>query len=198
MSDIILSHVEKAFGDHTVLKDFSHVFPEGEITVIRGASGCGKTTLLRLISGIYTPDSGEITGVPQKLSFVFQEDRLAEDFSALSNIRLVTGKRVAREEIERHLDELSLREVMKKPVRDFSGGMKRRVAISRAVLFDADLLLLDEPFKGLDQELKKTVMDYVLKYTRGKTVICVTHDPAEEDYLGGNLLIMKGKGRSAT
>ena len=195
MNDIILEHIGKSFGTNTVLEDFSHTFPGGRLTAIEGASGCGKTTLLNILAGFHQPDEGTITGLPSRISYVFQEDRLSEDFSVLSNIRLVTGKTRSRAEIEAHLKELSLEDALKKPVREWSGGMKRRAAIARAILYEADLYLFDEPFKGLDEALKKTVMDYVLKYTKGKTVILITHDKAEADYLGGELLTMKGKPR---
>lgn len=193
MNDIVLQNVTKSFGGRSVLHDFSHCFPGGAVTCVGGPSGCGKTTLLHLIAGLLTPDSGGITGVPEKLAFVFQEDRLCGDFSAVSNIRLVCGRSKTPEEIREHLRELSLDGDRKTPVRQFSGGMKRRVAIARAVCYDADCILMDEPFKGLDAELKKTVMDYVLKYTAGKTVVCVTHDPAEAAYLGGTALILPEK-----
>ena len=192
MNDIVLRGVTKAFGSHTVLQDYTHVFPAGKITCIEGASGCGKTTLLYLLAGLMKPDGGVITGVPERRAFVFQEDRLCEDFTAVSNIRLVCGKSREKAEIMAHLEMLSLGAALKKPVRAYSGGMKRRVAIARAVLADADCLFLDEPFKGLDEALKEQVMDYVLAHTRGKTVICVTHDRSDAAYLGGELTALKG------
>ena len=190
MNDIEIRNVCKKFGSKTILDNFSHTFKAGSITCIEGASGIGKTTLLNLIAGLSEPDSGSISGVPARIACVFQEDRLCEDFSAVSNIRLVCGKTKKKAEIVRHLSELSLSEDLKKPVRDFSGGMKRRVAIARVVCFDADCILMDEPFKGLDEESKKIAMDYVLRYTKGKTVICITHDNSEPAYLGAALITM--------
>lgn len=188
MTDIVLKNVSKSFGDSIVWNKLSCTFKAGEISCIEGASGCGKTTLLNMIAGLIKQDSGEIEGVPEKISFVFQEDRLCEDFSAISNIKLVCGKSKTKEEIISHLKELSLDTELKKPVREFSGGMKRRVAIARAVCCDSDCILLDEAFKGLDSELKQSVMDYVLRHTKGKTVICVTHDRSEAEYLGGRIM----------
>ena len=192
MKDIVLRDISKAYGDKTVLSSLSMVFKAGSVYCIKGASGCGKTTLLKIITGLEKADSGELSGVPIKISFVFQEDRLAEDFGAVSNIRLVTGKTIAKNTIEEHLREIGLGDALDKPVREFSGGMKRRVAIVRAVLFGGDLMCMDEPFKGLDRELRFLVMDYVKKYTAGKTVICVTHDQSEAEYMGGELLDMGG------
>lgn len=192
MSDIALKDVVKKYGKKKALRSFSHIFPKGKITCIMGASGSGKTTLLKILAELETKDSGEIAGVPQKIAFVFQEDRLCEDFTALSNLRMICGKSKSREEMMRHLEELGLREEANKPVRTFSGGMKRRVAIARAILYDADLVLLDEPFKGLDEGLRKSVMEYVKRHTKGKTVLCVTHDEKEVEYLGGSLVRMQG------
>ena len=187
MMDIQLKNINKAFGENVVFKDFSCTFKAGEITCIEGASGKGKTTLLNILAGLLLPDSGEIIGVPSKIAFVFQEDRLCEDFSAMSNIKLTCGNSISKEKIASHLRDLGL-DADSKPVKEYSGGMKRRVAIARAICYDADLIILDEPFKGLDEKLKRNVMDYVVKYTEGKTVICVSHDKAEAEYLGGNIL----------
>lgn len=196
LNDIVLHEVTKQFNDRTVLDMLDMRFPAGKVSCISGPSGSGKTTLLRLIAGLEKADGGTITGVPEKIAFVFQEDRLSEDFSAVSNIRLVTGKEKTKEEILKMLSEFGLTEDPKKPVRAYSGGMKRRVALARALLYDADLILMDEPFKGLDEELKKTVMDTVLRYTAGKTVIMVTHDPNEAAYLGGEILPLDGSSGS--
>ncbi len=185
MRDIVLKDICKAYGEQTVLDGFTAVFPGGEVTCIEGPSGCGKTTLLRLIAGLEKPDGGILEGVPERIAFVFQEDRLCEDFGAVSNVRLATGKAMSREEIMEHLREIGLEDAKDKPVREFSGGMKRRVAVVRAVCCRADLIILDEPFKGLDEALRARVMDYVKKHSEGKTVLCVTHDGAEAEYLGG-------------
>ena len=160
----------------------------GEFLSLLGPSGCGKTTLLRIISGLTEKDSGTITGVPERISYVFQEDRLCEDFSCVSNIMAVTGRHLKKEEIRNHLKEIGLEESMDKSVKELSGGMKRRVAIARAVCYESELLILDEPFKGLDFSLKQTVMDYIKKYSSGRTVICVTHDLQEAEYMGGTVI----------
>ncbi len=188
MNGILLTGVSKSFDGKEVLKNVSMRIEAGQTVCIRGRSGIGKTTLLRIIAGLTEPDTGTVEGVPGHIGFVFQEDRLCEDFSALSNIRLVTGRSMSREEILRHLGELGLAESAMLPVRGFSGGMKRRVALARAVCADPELLLLDEPFKGLDSELRLKVINYVKKHTAGKTVICVSHDITEALYLGGTVI----------
>lgn len=185
--NIVLKNVTKSFGEKTVLKDFSHTFPQGETTCIMGASGCGKTTLLNLIMGLQQPDSGEIIGVSGvKFSAVFQEDRLCENISAAANIRLVCPN-ISRKKINELLRTLGLSDDPQ-PVREFSGGMKRRVAILRALCADYDLLLADEPFKGLDGTTRLSVMEYFKKETAGKTVILVTHDETESAFFGENVL----------
>ena len=189
--DIEVMNISKSFGDKPVLKGFSARFPAGKITWIMGASGCGKTTLLNLIMGFLQPDSGSIAGVPEKIAAVFQEDRLCDDFSPVSNVRAVTGKRVPTEEIEAHLKELGLGESLHVPARTLSGGMRRRVALARAVLYGGDLIIMDEAFKGLDEENRRIAMEYVRAHTKGKTVLAVTHDAEEAAYLGGNLIRME-------
>ncbi len=190
MSDLKVNGLNKCYGDKTVLKNFSAAFPEGKRSCIMGPSGCGKTTLLHILLGIEQKDSGEITGMPEKVSAVFQEDRLFECFSAVSNIRAVTGRTIPQKTIEEHLQTLGILESTGKPVSQFSGGMKRRVAIARAVLAEADLILLDEPLKGLDQKTKDAVMQYMKKYLEDKTVILVTHDEGEAMELGDVLIRM--------
>lgn len=187
--DIVINKLSKAYGDKQVLRDFNACFPQGKTTVIMGPSGCGKTTLLHILMGFLQPDSGEISGLPEKISAVFQEDRLCEDFSALSNVSMVLRKKSP--ESERILSLLGLGEELKTPVRALSGGMKRRVAIARALCYEGGLLILDEPFKGLDGETRKTVMEVVAGETRGRAVIAVTHDPEEAAFLSENIIRME-------
>ncbi len=191
MTPLVLEHVSKSFGERKVLEDVSLSFPEG-ITCVMGPSGLGKTTLLRVIAGLLPPDAGRITGRPDRVAFVFQEDRLCEDFSAVANVRLVTGKDVPEEEILRTLDALGLSGSERMKVRELSGGMKRRAAIARALLYRPQLLLLDEAFKGLDEERREKTMDCIRNESAGRIVICVTHDPEEADYLGGRVIRLKG------
>ena len=181
-------NITKSFGDLTVLDGFSYDFPKGACTVIMGASGCGKSTLLSVLMGTLAPDSGTITREYSKISAVFQENRLCENLSALSNLRLVLGKSKSRGELINELAAVGLADAADKPARSLSGGMKRRVALLRALLAEYDVLFLDEPFKGVDEETKRTVMEYTRERTAGKTVILVTHDKTEAEYFGGNTL----------
>lgn len=182
-----IEHLYKRYGDHTVLEDLTMEFRDGEITCLMGASGCGKTTLLHILLGLVTPDGGTITGLPGKIAACFQTDRLCEQLSAVENIRFVTGKTVAKETIAEHLTRLGLAESMGQPVSELSGGMRRRVCLARAVLSGAEALFLDEPFKGLDEETRRVAMDYLKDTCAGRTLVVVTHETAEAEYLGGTL-----------
>lgn len=188
--DIVLSHVSKAYGDVKVLEDFSHAFPLGRTTCVMGPSGRGKTTLLRLLLGLEAPDSGEISGLAGlRKSAIFQEDRLCENITAVANLRLAAPA-LSRREAEEALAALGLGDSLRQPVREFSGGMKRRAAILRALCAEYDLLLADEPFQGLDRELKRRTMEYFRERTAGKTVILVTHSEEEADFLGGGAFLL--------
>ncbi len=170
----------KKFGDLTVLENFSHDFSEGKVTAVLGKSGCGKSTLLNILMGLMSPDSGEVSRPENcRISATFQENRLCENLTAGANIRLVTGKRLSAREISEQFKAVCLEGCENKPARELSGGMKRRVALLRALLAEYDILCLDEPFKGLDDDTKQTVMEYCKSKTEGKTVLFVTHDEQE-------------------
>lgn len=189
--DIKVNSICKGFNGQQVLDNITMSFSEGLITCIMGASGVGKTTLAYILMGLLSPDSGEIIGLSGKrLSAVFQEDRLIEHWDAIKNIMLVSNKDITKEKVERHLRGIGLTEYEGKPVKSLSGGMRRRVAIVRALLSEYDLLLMDEPFKGLDEELKTQVINYVKEYTKGKTLIIITHAREEVAMLQANLITM--------
>ena len=187
---IVIDNLTKSYGDKLALPPFSCTVEAGEIVCLLGQSGCGKTTLLRSLLGLETPTAGTVTGLPDRISAVFQEDRLCPAFSAMTNVALALGRQASRADIARLLTELGLGDALTKPVRELSGGMQRRVAIARSLLCPADLFIMDEPFKGLDEDTKKQVMDTVLTRTEGKTLLVVTHDPEEAAYLGGRIVRM--------
>lgn len=186
---IELKNICKSYGGQEVLRDFSAIFPEG-VTVIMGPSGRGKTTLLRLMMGLDKPDSGEIIGVPHRLAAVFQEDRLPLCFRAPVCAGMTAAPGVSRETILEHLRVLGLEQELLKPVRELSGGQRRRVAVARAVLARPDVLFLDEAFTGLDDTIRSTTSEYILRNLAGKTIIAVTHDLEEARILGGSILTL--------
>lgn len=190
MSNIIINNVFKRFGEKTVLSGFSNTFPIGKTTVIMGESGCGKTTLVNIIMGLEKADRGEISGVPSHISAVFQDDLLCEDFSAISNIKAVVEKKISKKEISDTLLELGLKkEDITRPIRELSGGMKRRVSIARAIIADSDLVIMDEPFKGLDTETRQTVIKFILQILQSKTLIIITHSPEEAELLRADKVV---------
>jgi NitT/TauT family transport system ATP-binding protein len=184
-----LIKINKSFGDKQVLTDFSLALENG-ITCLMGPSGKGKTTIVNILAGLLNADSGEVS-IPQdtNFSFVFQEDRLLDWESALSNVLFVAPRpKQLVEKATQLLTEADLADSMHKKARELSGGMKRRVVICRALIADYDILILDEPFKGLDKEIKPQIMDMVKKHTANKFVLAITHDMYEVEYLGGRLV----------
>lgn len=184
MEDIIIREVYRSFGEKKVLHGFSASLQAGIITGLMAPSGSGKTTLLRILMGLDRPQRGKITGLDGlRVSAVFQEDRLCENLNAVANIRLVTPS-LTPEAVEASLKAVGLGDSSRQPVRELSGGQKRRVAILRALLAEYDLLLLDEPFRGLDAATKQVVLADTLTRCTGRTVLLVTHDPEELDAMG--------------
>ena len=171
--------LSKSFDGKAVLVNFSARLEKGRKYCLMGASGSGKTTLVNLLLGLIKPDSGSIRRAPDmKMSAVFQEDRLLEQMTAAANIALVS--KAPNRQIEQLLMELGIAsESLPQPVATYSGGMKRRVALARALLAEYDVLFLDEPYKGLDEDTRRRVMRIVEQHTQGKTVLLITHDREE-------------------
>ena len=195
MQNVRIKNISKTYGEKQVLSKLSKEFPAGETTVIMGASGCGKTTLLRILLGLEMPDNGEVIGMPEKVSVLFQEDRLCEDVSAYENIALVLERKRthAQKEAQKHRVEQEAAQVgitaedLKQNVMELSGGMRRRIALLRALMYETDCVILDEPFKGLDTATKQMVMQYVKEKVATRTTFLVTHEQAEADFFGGNM-----------
>lgn len=187
---IALRGVTQRFGDQVVLDDLDLDLPDGRVLALMGPNGVGKTTLARLLLGLAVPAAGEIRGLGGlRRAAVFQEDRLCEHLTAVANVRLVLGRSTSPSAVADELRGIGLDdESLAKPVRDLSGGQRRRVAIVRALMADADLLVLDEPFKGLDVEAKVLLMAYVAERRRGRTLLLITHDRAEADWFGADVV----------
>ena len=175
--DVILREVCKSFGARRVLDRLSWSFPGGQISCVQGPSGCGKTTLLRLIAGLESLDSGEILGSrDKKISAVFQENRLLENLTVEKNLLLTARPSFTRTDARALLDGLGLSDTAQRRVHELSGGMRRRVAVARALAADYELLLLDEPLTGLDGELRLRVLRRIQADLNGRTAIWITHD----------------------
>lgn len=171
--------LSKSFDGKTVIHTFSSKLEKGVHYCLMGPSGSGKTTLVNLLLGLIKPDGGTIRRAPElRMSAVFQEDRLLEQMTAAANVALVS--KAPNSEIETLLLALGITpESLPQPVSTYSGGMKRRVALARALLADFDVLFLDEPYKGLDEKTRQQAMAIVEQYTRGKTALLITHDKEE-------------------
>lgn len=181
---MILRDICLRFEEKVIFDRFSLELPTCGIICVTGASGRGKTTLLRLIAGLVSPDSGEIINAPKKPSFMFQEDRLLPWFSVAANIKAVCSEQAA-------LSWLSAVELSGDAAHmpsEMSGGMRRRVALARALAYDGDFLLLDEPFTGLDRDLTKRMAALVV--ARGLPCLAVTHSESEADLLGGRVIAL--------
>lgn len=190
MNDITLDRISKAYGDKTVLRGLTAVIPAGRVTAVMAPSGAGKTTLLRLLLGLEEPDSGTVSGVPKSCAAVFQEDRLCPGLSAEKNIKMALGHGADTTEIRALLAELGIAaEDAAKPAELLSGGMRRRAAIARALLADAELLTLDEPFKGLDTENMRRTAAVILARTASMTVVLVTHSETEAELLNAQNIL---------
>lgn len=187
---IEIKNLSKNFGKTKVLKNLNIKIKKNHITCIMGPSGTGKTTLINIMMNLIEADSGEINGLDSdSIGVVFQEDRLIEHLNAIENIYIVNNKTQSRENIRIQLRQVGLnKEDLEKPVKNLSGGMRRRVCIIRAILFDCKTIIMDEPFKGLDDSLKTDVINYLINNRNGRTIIVITHDLNEVKELNAEII----------
>lgn len=174
---ITLEQVSKHY-QKEILHDISISFPEQGLILLTGPSGEGKTTLAHMILGILKPDSGKVLGIEgMRFSAVFQEDRLFEDFTIADNINAPCKDKLSDSQLNALLQSLGLEGTAHQYPGELSGGMKRRVAFARALAFDGDFFLLDEPFSGLDEKAKALVSRQILSLCQKKAVLLITHAP---------------------
>lgn len=181
-----------AYGGQRVLRDCTLKLAAGERVALMGPSGCGKTTLLQVLAGLLPPDSGRFA-VKGRVSYVFQESALFPWLTAAQNVNVVLSDRP--ETLSRALsllDALELADCRDKYPAQLSGGQKQRVSIARALAFGGDVLLLDEPLKGLDPAVREKAAALILREWAGKTLLLVTHDPAEASLLCTRTLRFSG------
>lgn len=174
--------------NRAVVKNLTMELQPGSITCLMGPSGSGKTTILRLFTGKLSPDKGKMEGINDtKISIVFQEDRLLLEYTVAENICLfcqrgilkkngTIEKKAFKQIIREHLDYVGLLGFEDTKVKDLSGGMKRRVSIVCAMLATSDVVIMDEPFAGIDLEQKKRVIQYIQKFLQGRAFLFVSHE----------------------
>lgn len=192
-SDIICRNVAKHFEDGTGLDVFSYCFKKGERYCIMGESGIGKTTLLKIVAGLTEAECGTINRI-KTVSMVFQENRLCDTFTALQNAAMAADC-YEHDEIAELLQETLQEDCGDKRIEELSGGMQRRVALLRALLADSKLLLLDEPFTGLDEENRKRMAALILRMQKGRTILFTSHDGEDAKNLKAELICLSGKER---
>lgn len=186
MMEIHVEHLWKSYGGLPVLRDVTFTAGAG-VTCIMAPSGGGKTTLLRILLGLETADSGTVES-SCRWAAVFQEDRLLEYLDAAGNLRFALGKQYDGARAGAMLEELGLGDAGDKPVRTFSGGMGRRLALGRALLARSDALALDEPFAGLDGETRQRAREALRRHAGARPVLLVTHDEADAAELGARIV----------
>ena len=193
MHDIEFAGVCRSFGTKTVLRDLHLTLEAGKITALSGPSGVGKTTVLRMIAGLERPDAGDILGAPpmHDVSYVFQEPRLLPWLTARDNIRCVLADRRDRAgTADRFLETVELTDAACQLPEQLSGGMQQRVSLARALAAERPVLLMDEPFRGLDIALRDRLIERILPLLAGKTVIFVTHSPEEAEAVADRTFVL--------
>ena len=175
-----LQNICKSYNSKPVLRGVTLTVTSG-ITCLMGLSGSGKTTLLRILLGLEKPDAGKLIDIPERFAVLFQEDRLVETLTVRANLRAALGKAWNEKEAEDCLIKLGLPDVLPETVSSLSGGMKRRVALARALLYDA-------PLKGLDPETRALAIASVREQAVRRPVLAVIHDEEECTLLNGQIV----------
>lgn len=180
-----------SYGEAPVIKDLSFTLPDGENLLITGPSGCGKSTVAKLILGLYKPQSGTVRA-PGTQSAVFQEDRLIERLNVQRNI-LLPLKKPEYGLANSLIAEFGFENIKTKPIAALSGGMKRRVAIIRAIAYGGDAIILDEPFNGIDKENVRLIADVLNReYTeKKKSIIVISHNVTDAEYFSASVMEIK-------
>lgn len=198
MKDIIFKNFSFSYPDKEIYKNFNTVFQGGKINVVLGASGVGKTTLLNALTGLSDFD-GEIENMPKNVSYIFQSDRLVKTISVEKNLDFVL-KNAIPDKTERKnaiydmAKLLEISDVLKRLPTEISGGQAQRVQMARAFLYPSEVMLLDEPFKGLDVSLKTRLIKKFLELwgRDGRTVVLVTHDVYDALLMGDKVFVLSG------
>lgn len=188
-SDIIISNLCKTYDCQTVLSGLTLTLAAEGSYCLMAPSGTGKTTLFNILLGLEHADSGSVTGLSgKKISAVFQENRLLEGYDAITNLKLVADRTKTRAQLHSFVSCLLPPESLQKPVSEFSGGMKRRLALLRALTVSFDFLLLDEPFTGMDAAAKQAAADLILESKKNAILLFSTHDATDAVLLKSEII----------
>lgn len=180
---LILDDLSFSYGEEKVFEHVSRKFPNTGIYALMGASGCGKSTLFSVIAGILKPSGGSVK-YDGKLSVAFQEPRLLPHMTALENVNFVLGgKKATLPDALSALRDVGLAENgdENKYPSELSGGMQKRVSFARALAYGGDILLLDEPFSGIDEERKDKLIAKIKNIGQKSLVIMTTHEISEAE-----------------
>ena len=194
---IRIENINKRYGDNIIFEDFQIDFYENKINCILGKSGCGKTPLLNIISGIVKNNESDFKGIEDLgVSYIFQDDRLIDWLSVEDNIKLVIKKHYSEDKVnelcEKYLKLVGIYEYKNYYPQRLSGGMRQRVNIARAFIYPSKIIIMDEPFKSIDIKNKQIIMENFKKILEedNRTVLFVTHDIDEALYLGDVAFIL--------
>lgn len=198
-SALSIENLFHAFENHELFHDFSFHLKPGQWTSLLGASGVGKSTLLRFILGLAQPQAGTIT-MPshQRIAYMPQQEALFPWLSVLDNVQLAAhlkGQKSAssRERAEALLEAVGLKPHLKQPVYSLSGGQKQRLALARTLMQDADIVLMDEPFSAVDAITRVHVQQLAQQLLRHHTVLLITHDLQEALRLSDVIYVLRGR-----
>lgn len=213
MDIITLEHITKSFDGQKILEDFNLSVREGEFLTVIGRSGCGKTTMLKLINGLLTPDGGkvcvegnniaetDIIALRRRIGYVIQNRGLFPHMTVEKNITyvpVISGRKNKKENHELALKLLRLvgleEDKLGRYPSELSGGQQQRVGIARALAAEPKILLMDEPFGALDEITRQTMQDEILRLQKELklTIIFITHDIREAMKLGDRVMVMEG------
>lgn len=181
---IQLNNLCKAYGDKVIFENYNRTINFNGILLIQGKSGLGKTTLMRMIAGLEKADKGEIINSAERISFMFQEDRLIPFVTVLKNLTAVCSE----EKAIKYLSLMGLENEKDNSPTALSGGMRRRVSLARTLCFDSDLVILDEPFKGLDEKLKSEICEIIKNESKNRDFIIISHDSEDAKILGAEMI----------
>ncbi|MCT4633836.1 MAG: ABC transporter ATP-binding protein [Firmicutes bacterium] len=180
---IRLENINMNYGKGDIFSDLTFKIEKNKVTTIIGESGCGKTTILNIIAGIVKTFRGDIISDEDiEISYMFQESRLLPWKTVYENIRFVLKDNVPENQVEdriaKALEIVNMQEHRNEYPNNLSGGMKQRVALARSIAFPSNIILMDEPFSGLDYYRKVQLIDDFNRMVKdiNKTIILVTHD----------------------